>query len=98
MIVDVAALPGSVLDIERKVAIVVDALRASCTVITMFEAGARAVIVAADPVDAFRIAADDRERYIICGESGGVPPAGFDYGLASGSALAGHVIGYRRRL
>lgn len=80
MIVDVAALPGNVLDVERKVAIVVDALRASCTVTAMFEAGARAVIVAADTADAFRIAADERERYILCGESGGIPPAGFDYG------------------
>ena len=80
VIVDVAVLPGVVLEVERKVAIVVDALRASSTVTAMFDAGAGAVIVAADPADAFSIVGDERERYLICGESGGLPPAGFDYG------------------
>src|SRR6266516_1747278 len=40
VIVDVAVLPGVVLEVERKVAIVVDALRASSTVTAMFDAGA----------------------------------------------------------
>jgi len=80
MIVDVASLPGNVLAVEQKVAIVVDALRASATIIAMFDAGASAVVVAADPEDAFATVAGERERYLICGESGGLPPAGFDYG------------------
>src|SRR6478736_53350 len=80
VIVDVAVLPSAVLEVERKVAIVVDALRASSTIIAMFEAGDGAVVVAADPDDAFAIVGEERERYLICGESGGLPPAGFDYG------------------
>ena len=95
MIVDVTLLPGSVLEVERKVAIVVDALRASATVAAMFEAGAGSVVVAADPADAFAIVGDERERYVICGEVGGLPPAGFDYGN-SPSQLAGLNLDGRR--
>src|SRR5439155_13740373 len=80
MIVDVATLPSAAVTVERKVAIVVDALRASATLTAMFDAGASSVIVAADPDEAFTIVGDERKRYLICGESGGVPPAGFDYG------------------
>jgi 2-phosphosulfolactate phosphatase len=80
LIVDVALLPGQVLDVQRKVAIVVDALRASATVTTMLDAGAEAIVVAADPADALAVASQERERYLVCGEQGGVPPAGFDFG------------------
>lgn len=79
MIVEVALLPGSVLNVERKVAIVTDALRASATVLALFEAGADSVVIAGDPAEAFSITGPQRERYVICGETGGHPPAGFDY-------------------
>jgi 2-phosphosulfolactate phosphatase len=80
LIVDVASLPGNVLEVERKVAIVVDALRASATIATMLDAGAESIVVAANPADALSIASEDRQRYLVCGEQGGVPPPGFDYG------------------
>jgi 2-phosphosulfolactate phosphatase len=80
MIVEVAPLPSALLEVERKVAIVVDALRASSTIVAMFEAGAQAVIVAASADEALRLASLDRERYLICGEVNGMPPAGFDRG------------------
>jgi 2-phosphosulfolactate phosphatase len=96
MIVDVAPLPSGVVGIERKIAIVVDVLRASSTVTAMLDAGAAGVIIAADPAEAFGIVADDRERYLICGESGGLPPAGFDYGNSplqlSAADLAGREV------
>jgi 2-phosphosulfolactate phosphatase len=80
MIVDVALLPGDIREAERKVAIVVDALRASATILAMFESGASSIIVAADPDQALTIAGSKRERYLICGEADGLPPAGFDHG------------------
>src|SRR5687768_11654408 len=80
LIVDVAHLPVNVLDVERKVAIVVDALRASATIITMLDAGAESIVVAANPAEALSIASKDRQGYLVCGEQGGLPPAGFDYG------------------
>jgi 2-phosphosulfolactate phosphatase len=93
MIVDVAPLPGGVVGIEQKIAIVVDVLRASSTVTAMLEAGAAGVIVAADPAEAFGIVGDERERYLICGESGGLPPAGFDYGNSPLQLSAADLVG-----
>lgn len=96
MIVDVAVLPSTVYDIERKIAIVVDALRASSSIIAMFESGAEAVIVAGSAREALDLAASERERYLVCGEVGGVPPAGFDYGNSprqlSGVDLSGRMV------
>lgn len=80
MIVEVAPLPSAVRDVERKVAIVVDALRASVTAVAMFEAGAGEVVLADGPAQALALAAAERARYLVCGESGGVQPAGFDHG------------------
>lgn len=88
MIVDVALLPSAVLEVGSKVAVVVDALRASNTIVTMFERGAREVVVAGSPAEAFSIAAGARHRYWLCGEVGGRQVPGFDFGN-SPSQLAG---------
>jgi 2-phosphosulfolactate phosphatase len=80
VIVEVAFLPDAALEPERKVAVVVDALRASATIVAMFEAGAAEVLVAATPDEALRVAATDRTCSLVCGERGGVPPPGFDHG------------------
>jgi 2-phosphosulfolactate phosphatase len=80
LILDVVALPDCLRTVTDRVAIVVDALRASATVTAMFDAGARSVLVAAGPAEAIAAAEPDRLRYLVCGEVGGVPPVGFDHG------------------
>jgi 2-phosphosulfolactate phosphatase len=80
VILDVVPLPDSLRTVTDKVAIVVDALRASATVTAMFDAGARSILVAAGPAEAIAAAQPDRQRYLVCGEVGGVPPVGFDHG------------------
>jgi 2-phosphosulfolactate phosphatase len=80
VILDVAPLPDNVRMVASKVAIVVDALRASATLTALFDSGAQSVLVAAGPADAIAVAGQDRSRYLICGEVGGVAPVGFDHG------------------
>jgi 2-phosphosulfolactate phosphatase len=80
VIVEVAPLPSVLLDVSSKVAIIVDALRASSTIVAMFEAGAHEVGVAANKDEALALAGGARERYLLCGEVGGVKPAEFDHG------------------
>ena len=80
MIVEVVPLPSLLLEAERKVAIVVDALRASNTVTAIFAAGAARVMLAADRSEALRIASPNRSRLVLCGESGGVRLPDFDFG------------------
>jgi 2-phosphosulfolactate phosphatase len=95
LIVDVAPLPGNVHEIERKVAIVVDALRASATIATMLDSGAEAIVIAADPSEALAIASAERQRYLVCGESGGLAPAGFDFGNSPGQLASINLAGRR---
>jgi 2-phosphosulfolactate phosphatase len=80
VIVEVAPLPGTVREVERKVAIVIDALRASVTAVVMFESGASEVLLADGAAAALALATGDRGRYLLCGESGGIRPASFDHG------------------
>jgi len=61
------------------VCIVIDVLRASSTIVTVFERGCERVVCAANIAEARRL----HERlpdHLLCGESGGLPPPGFDYG------------------
>jgi 2-phosphosulfolactate phosphatase len=57
----------------------VDVLRASSTIVTLLERGCERVVVAAHLEEARAL----RRRlpgYLLCGEAGGLPPEGFDYG------------------
>ena len=66
-------------DITGRVCIVVDVLRASSTIVTLLERGCERVVIAADIEEARKL----RERlpdHLLCGEVGGLPPEGFDYG------------------
>ena len=72
-----------------QVCVVLDVLRASSTLVTLLEHGAAPLYVAgsveAARALADRLAADSqgsgvRARPLLCGEVGGLPPAGFDYG------------------
>ena len=79
MRIDVVLLPGQDFTESRSVCIVVDVLRASSSVITLLEHGARPVI-AAGSIEEARSLHKRLPGYLLCGERGGLPPPGFDYG------------------
>lgn len=79
MRVEVALLPGQSQEIKRSVCVVVDVLRASSSIVTLLERGARRVLAAPD-IDAARALAARLPDYLLCGEKDGLPPPGFDYG------------------
>ncbi len=62
-----------------KVCIVIDALRATSTLATMFAVGLESVLVVGSIAEARREAAR-RPGWLLCGEKRSLPPAGFDYG------------------
>lgn len=64
---------------DGRVCIVVDVLRASSTIVTLLERGCLRVVAAAH-VDEARALKDRLPGHLLCGESGGLPPEGFDYG------------------
>jgi 2-phosphosulfolactate phosphatase len=66
--------------VERSVCIVLDVLRASSTMLAMFQAGARELRLAETPEAALAAADGRRQDYWICGERHGLKVMGFDYG------------------
>lgn len=80
MIVSVAMNPRGVRSVERSVCIVLDVLRASSTMLAMFQAGARELRLAETPEDALAVAGGRREDFWVCGERHGLKVEGFDYG------------------
>lgn len=64
---------------DGRVCIVVDVLRASSTIVTMLERGCERVVVAAH-IDGARALKERLPDHLLCGEAGGLPPEGFDYG------------------
>jgi 2-phosphosulfolactate phosphatase len=76
---DVAFLPRDLAEPETCVCIVIDALRATSTLATVFGRGVEAVAVAETIEDA-RLLHRDMPGSLLCGEEGGLPPAGFDHG------------------
>ena len=79
MRIEVALLPTQTFDSSRSACIVVDVLRASSSIVTLLERGASPVIAAAG-ID-YALALHGRlPDYLLCGERGGLPPRGFDYG------------------
>ena len=95
MLVTVALTPRTVPAVDRSVCIVLDVLRASSTMLAMFEAGATALYLAATPDEAASTAAADRAAYWLCGERHGLKPEGFDFGNSPGE-LAEARLGSRR--
>ena len=79
MRLDVALVPALLADPSGQVCIVVDVLRASSTIVTMLERGAQEVLVAPTIEEARRLH-QELPGYLLCGEEGGLPPPGFDYG------------------
>ena len=79
MQIDVAILSGQRFDASASVCVVVDVLRASSSVVTLLECGCEAVIAATDIAEARKLHRA-APGYLLCGEAGGLPPEGFDYG------------------
>jgi 2-phosphosulfolactate phosphatase len=76
---DVVLVPTLLTDFSGRICIVVDVLRASSTIVTMLERGAEEVLLAPTTEEA-RGLHHELPRYLLCGEEGGLPPPGFDYG------------------
>lgn len=82
---DVALRPDP-LDATTAVAVVVDVIRASTSLVTLVERGAGPIYIAAKVEAARRAAAEPpppsspEHRPLLIGEQDGLPPEGFDYG------------------
>ncbi len=76
--VEVALLPAEALEIDADCYVVVDLLRATTTIVTLFERGLDDLVVC-DRIKLARDRARDEGR-ILFGEVGGLPPEGFDHG------------------
>ena len=77
---EVAFLPVLAADLASRVCVVIDVLRATSTLVSMLDAGARRVVLAESVSSALSLAETSVVRPLVCGESGGLPPAGFDMG------------------
>ncbi len=95
MLVTVALTPRLVPSVDHSVCIVLDVLRASSTMLAMFEAGASALYLAATPGEAARTAAADRAAHWVCGERDGLRPEGFDYGNSPSDLANARLAGRR---
>ncbi len=79
MRIDAVLLAGQGFDYTRSVCIVVDVLRASSSIVTLLGRGARP-LVAAGSIEEARRLHQKLAGCLLCGERGGLPPPGFDYG------------------
>ena len=78
MQVEVTFVPRLASDVEAKVCVVIDVLRATSTLVVLIEKGVREVVVCGTLAEARRIAR--RTGYLLCGEVNSLPPPDFDYG------------------
>ena len=78
MRVEVTFLPRLASNVEAKVCVVIDALRATSTLVVLIERGVREVLVCGTQAEARRIAR--RTGFFLCGEVDSLPPPDFDYG------------------
>lgn len=94
MRVDVALVPAEARRWRGVVCIVVDELRASSTIVSLLEHGARAVVPAASVAEARRLAAGNGD--LMAGERNVIRPPGFDFGNSpaeiDGADLAGRTV------
>jgi 2-phosphosulfolactate phosphatase len=79
MHIEVACLPRDATRLPQRVALVIDVIRATTTIVTMFERGARSVILARDVTSA-RAALVPHVSTLLVGEVGGLHPPDFAYG------------------
>lgn len=89
--VDIAMLPAEALAVDADCYVVVDVLRATTTIATLFAGGIVDLLAVAD-VDVARKRAGAEGR-ILLGEVSGLPPEGFDLGNSPVDAAAANVAG-----
>ena len=89
--IDVALLPGEAGEFEADAFIVVDLFRATTNIATLFAAGVTRLTATAT-IEEARLIARERNA-LLCGEVGGVAPAGFDLGNSPVEAAAAAVAG-----
>jgi 2-phosphosulfolactate phosphatase len=65
--------------LNKCVCAVIDVIRATTTIATILAKGAEEILIAKNKTEAF-LFKKMYKRYILCGEEGGHPPKGFDYG------------------
>lgn len=82
MRIDVAFLPSLLRHPESNVCVVIDVLRATSSLVTLVAHGVPEVTVvpAIDQAFALREGLPAQSAPLLCGEIGGLPPEGFDYG------------------
>jgi len=78
-LLDVAFLPAEARELDGWAVIVLDVLRATSSIVTLFDRGASSIALAGS-ADEARAAAKGMAGAVLCGEVGGLPPYGFDYG------------------
>lgn len=93
MQIDVALVPQQADDWQHFVCIVVDVIRASTTLVTLFEQGMETVYVAGEVDEARRLARE--QDALLMGERGGVALPGFDYGNSPVAVVAKDFRGQR---
>ncbi len=93
MLIEVAFLPIALSQVERKVCVMIDVLRASTTIVAMLDAGAASIQMARSAGAALAAAEWIEPRPIVGGEVGGLPPAGFDLGNSPGAYLRAELAG-----
>jgi 2-phosphosulfolactate phosphatase len=76
--IDIAVLPSEAAAIDADCYVVVDVLRATTTIAAMFATGVTSITVVDDELRARALA--QASGAVLCGEVGGLPPDGFDYG------------------
>jgi len=76
--VEVNFVPRLASGVEAKVCVVIDALRATSSLVVLFERGIDDVVVCGTLVEARRVAR--RTGRLLCGEVDSLPPPDFDYG------------------
>lgn len=79
MHIEVACLPRDATRLPERVALVIDVIRATTTLVTMFERGARSVTLARDIASA-RASVVQHVSTLLVGEVGGLHPPDFAYG------------------
>lgn len=89
--IDIALLPAEAMHSHADCYVVVDLLRATTTIATLFGSGLQS-LVASNDIDIARERAKT-ERRLLFGEVRGLPPAGFDYGNSPVEAGAADVAG-----
>lgn len=89
--INVAFLPAFLPEPVDSVCIVVDVLRASTSCVALLDAGAGSIAVAATVDEARELRRAAMPDALLCGEIGGLPPEGFDYGNSAVEFAALHL-------